>query len=177
MAPPRCEYCGKAFITQQAVNHHILASRSCSRDFWRNDFIKNNNSSPLPKQLKKGSLTDTEGELEGNLDIFDSVADDFVMPSRPRRASVEEDEGEDGSENTYPTYNQLLHWIVPWQNRWRTQENKNTIRSLVKKPKRGGKNSMVPVCLGINQVVAENVGQSSTDEFLKLAIVRQVYNF
>ena len=36
---------------------------------------------------------------------------------------------------------------------------------------------MVLVCLGINQVVAENVGQSSTDEFLKLAIVRQVYNF
>ena len=174
MAPPRCEYCGKAFETRRAVNHHISASRSCSRD-WRNDFIKNDNPSPSPKRLKKGSLTDMEGELEGNLDVFEGVADDFDMPSPPRRASVEEDEGEGGRGNTYPTsITDRFIESYPGKAGEGLRRTKTQFEVWLKNQREEEKIPWFLFAWALTKWLLKNVGQTSTDEFLKLAIVRQV---
>src|ERR1700728_1452025 len=94
MAPDRCQYCGKAFQTLRAVNHHISLSKSCYNQ-WRKDLIRKEN--PSPKRQKKNPSTELEEHWE---DIYTGIADEFVMPPSPRRASVEE---EDNGGNTYRT--------------------------------------------------------------------------
>jgi hypothetical protein len=106
MAPLRCQYCGKVFQTLRAVSHHISLSKSCSIE-WRNDiFRKDDHSASLsPKKLKRASSTELKGDLDEYLNCFEDDmgnGDDFAMPSPPRGASADEDNGEGAGGHTNP---------------------------------------------------------------------------
>ena len=107
MLPTRCHYCGKPFPTLRAVNHHISASKTCSRDRL-NDLIRSDelSASPSPKRQKRDSVYEMEGELEEDLAAFEKDlghGDDFVIPSPPREASEEVREAPGGGGIfTYP---------------------------------------------------------------------------
>ena len=106
MAPTRCLYCGKRFPTPRAVNHHISASKSCSKKRLNHLIRKDEASaSPSPKRQKMESVYEFEGGLDGNLDVIENemrIGDDFVIVSAPRMASVEPRDEGGSSENTYP---------------------------------------------------------------------------
>ena len=59
-----------------------------------NELIRNDDlsASPSPKRLKKESISEFEGGLDGNLAVFENdlgIGDNFVFPSPPREVSVE----------------------------------------------------------------------------------------
>jgi hypothetical protein len=172
MAPARCQYCRKFFPTPRAVNHHISASKSCSRD-WRNDLFRPDNPSPSPspKHWKKESTAEVEGEEEENLALDHDlgIGDDFVMPLHLRGIQWMKKKMAEVELHTQQVYTSITLN--------RTQEtpgkdsgNQKHNSRLVGKPKRGGKKSMRPVRkrrgMGPNHVVTKNVSQMSTDQFL-----------
>ena len=123
-----------------------------------------------------------EGELERNLDVFEGVADDFDMPSPPRRASVEEDEGEGGRGNTYPTsITDRFIESYPGKAGEGLRRTKTQFEVWLKNQREEEKIPWFPFASeqewALTKWLLKNVGQTSTDEFLKLEIVRQVCDF
>jgi hypothetical protein len=121
---------------------------------------------------------DMEGELEGNLVSFDGIADDFIMPSPPRRASVEEDEGEGG--NTYPTSKgERFIESYPGEAGNGLRKSKTQFDVWFENQREEEKIPWDPFASekewALSKWLLKNVGQKSTDEFLKLHIVREVY--
>ena len=163
MAPHRCQYCGKGFKTPRAVNHHISASKSCSRD-WRNDLYRKEDPtpSPLPKRLKKDSLT----EFDGELDQPNGLGDDFVMPSPTRGVSVEDEEHEDGGRNTNlkgeSEQNERFIESFPGEAGKGLRKSKTQFEVWLENQKKRGKNSMVPVRertgMGFSQMATKERG-------------------
>ena len=79
--------------TDQAIVSASSASKLCSRERL-NELIINDDlsASPSPKRLKKESISEFEGGLDGNLAVFENdlgIGDNFVFPSPPREVSVE----------------------------------------------------------------------------------------
>jgi hypothetical protein len=180
MAPPRCLYCGKPFKTPRAVNHHVSASKSCSIE-WRNDLSRKEEASlsPSPKRLKRESLTDLPGELDGNLHPFEdpfALGDDFVMPSPPRGASVEEDEGGGGGGSTDPTRDrERFIESYPGEAGKGLRKSKTQFDVWLQNQQDEEKIQWFPFASeqewDLTKWLLKNVGQKSTDEFLKLPIV------
>lgn len=170
MAPDRCQYCGKAFQTLRAVNHHISLSKSCYNQ-WRKDLIRKEN--PSPKRQKKNPSTELEEHWE---DIYTGIADEFVMPPSPRRASVEE---EDNGGNTYRT-SQGERFIESYAGDAGKglRKSKTRFEDWFENQSGEEKNPWDPFASeqewALTMWLMKNVGQKSTAEFLKLPIVSKL---
>ena len=72
----RCQFCSKPFAIQRALNHHILASKTCYKE-WRKGLVRNEQPS-LKRPCRNSPSMD---------DIFDGFdtqdVDDFVPPPPP----------------------------------------------------------------------------------------------
>jgi hypothetical protein len=172
MAPHRCQYCGKAFQTRRAANHHTSLAKSCYNE-WRKDLVRNKD--PSPKRQKKNSSTEMPvGEQWEDA----GIADDFVLPSPPRRASVEE-EVEDEAGNTYPT-SKAERFIEAYPGDAGKGLRKSKTRFEVWLENQRGEEKIAwdPFASeqewALTMWVMKNVGQKSTDEFLKLQIVSKL---
>jgi hypothetical protein len=177
MAPPRCQYCGKAFKTPRAVNHHISASKARSTE-WRNDLYKkeDHTATPSPKRLKKESLTEDDvHEFEPD------ILGDFVMNSQSRRASeeVEEVHNNEGGKNY--TASEIPRFIesYPGDAGEGIRKSKTQYEEWLESQREDGKNRWDPFASEQEWALARwlilNVGQKATDEFLKLSIVSKIY--
>ena len=182
MAPPRCQYCGKPFQTPRAVNHHISASKSCLRERL-NDLIRNDNlsASPSPKRLKRNSVSDLGGELDGNLEAFENnvdIGDDFVIPSTPRAASVENIDRGDAGGNTYPKTERFVE-SYPGEAGNGLRKSKTQFDIWLENQREEKKIPWHPFASEQEWALAKwllnNVGQKSTDEFLSLPIISDVF--
>jgi hypothetical protein len=182
MPPLRCQYCGKPFQTSRAVNHHISLSKSCSIEH-RNDLFRNDDPSPSPspKKLKKKSSTELKGELDGYLNAFEDEmgnGDDFVMPSPPRGASANDDEGEGVGGNTNPgsDYVRFIESYAGDAGKG-LRKSQTEFDVWLENQSKEEKIAWFPFASeqewDLSKWLIKNVGQKSTDEFLKLAIVRE----
>ena len=187
MARPRCQFCGKAFETRRAVNHHISLSKQCHKE-WMKEVLRKEPPTPSPKRRKvvPDGLFDpdeddeVEGEQpEGSLDNEPNIMDDFVLPSPPRKPTVEEveDEGE-----TYPTMKtDRFVESYPGHAGEGLRKSKTRYEIWFENQKREGKNSWDPFASedewALTMWLLKNVGQKSTDQFLKLPIVRYMLFF
>ena len=178
MARLRCEFCGKAFETRRAVNHHISLSKPCHKE-WMKVVLRKEEPLPSPKRQKvvPDSLSDLEDELEGEQGSLVNElepADDFVFPSPPRKPTVEEveDEGE-----THPaTKTDRFVESFPGPAGQGLRKSKIRYEVWFENQQREGKNSWDPFASeeewALTMWLLKNVGQKSTDQFLKLPIVR-----
>ena len=98
------------------VNHHISASKSCSRERL-NDFIRKDNpsTSPSPKRQRINKISVYDGGSQGDLADLEyniGIGDDFEIPSPPREASVEgidmEGHGGGAGGDTYQTNERFI---------------------------------------------------------------------
>ena len=184
MTRPRCQFCGKPFETLRAVNHHISLSKPCHKK-WMKEVLRKEEPSPSPKRQKlvPDSLVHDDDEMEGEHESLDNGADpgdDFVLPSPPsppRKATVEdvEDEGE-----TYPrTKSDRFVESYPGPAGEGLRKSKTRYEAWFENQEREGKNSWDPFASeeewALTMWLLKNVGQKSTDQFLKLPIVRFVF--
>ena len=178
MAPSRCQYCGKRFPTPRAVNHHISASKSCSRERL-NELIRNDNlsASPSPKQLKKESISEFEGGLDGNLAVFEndlSIGDNFVFPSPPREVSADDIDTRQAGGNTYLMNERFIESYRGEAGNG-LRQSKTQYEVWLQDQREGEKIPWYPFASEREWALAKwllkNAGQKSTDEFLKLPIV------
>lgn len=181
MPPTRCLYCGKPFPTPRAVNHHISASKSCSRERL-NDLIRKDNAlaSPSPKRQKKESVYEFEGGSDGNLEAIENdlgVGDDFVMTSAPRLASVEPREVGSSDEDTYPKNERFIESFRGEAGNG-LRKAKTHYESWLENQRKEGKIPWYPFAREREWALAKwllnNIGHKSTDEFLKLPIVSDI---
>jgi len=126
-------------------------------------------------------MTELEGGEEGNLASFEEdmdIGDEFVMPS-PRRASVEEDEGGGGSGNTYPT-RKVDRFIesYPGEAGKALRQSKTQFKVWLENQRDEEKIPWDPFASeqewALGMWLLKNVSLTSTDEFLKLPIIREV---
>ena len=149
------------------------------------EVLKEADPSPSPKQQKvvPDSLIDHNDEVEGGQGSLDNerpdLMDDFVLPSPPRKPTVEEveDEGE-----TYPTMKtDRFVESYPGHAGQGLRKSKTRYEVWFENQKRDGKNSWDPFASedewALTMWLLKNVGQKSTDQFLKLPIVRCVFFF
>jgi hypothetical protein len=171
MAPHRCQYCGKAFNSLRAVNHHTLASKVCYKE-WRKDLLRKEN--PSPQRPRRNSSTKLE-------DIVTGIADDFVMPPQvpPKRASVEDDEDYDGG-NTYRMSKgeRFIEYYLGDAGKG-LRKSKTRFEVWLENQREEEKNLWDPFASeqewALTMWLLKNVGQTSTDEFLKLPIVSKLW--
>ena len=170
MAPNRCQYYGKAFKTLRVVNHQISLSESCYNE-WRKYLSRTEN--PSPKRQKKDSLTELEEEHWEDIDT--GIADEFVLPLTPRRASVEE-EVNDEERNTYLT-SQEERFIESYAGDAGKglRKSKTRFEDWLENQRGEEKNPWDPFASkqewALTKWLVKNVGQKSTEKFLKLSIV------
>ena len=178
MPSTRCHYCGKRFPTPRAVNHHISASKTCSRERL-NDLIRSDNlsASPSPKRLKRESVDKSGGELDKDLAAFAKdldYGDDFVMPSPPREDSEEVREGAGGGIYTYPKDERFIESFAGEAGNG-TRKSKTLYEIWLENQRGEEKIPWEPFASEQEWALAKwlmrNVGQKSADEFLKLPIV------
>ena len=181
MAPTRCLYCGKRFPTPRAVNHHISASKSCSKKRL-NHLIRKDEAlaSPSPKRQKMESVYEFEGGSDGNLDVIENemrIGDDFVIVSAPRMASVEPRDEGGSSENTYPRNERFIE-SFQGEAGIGLRKSKTLYETWFENQKKEGKIPWFPFASEQEWTLAKwllnNVGHKSTDEFLKLPIVSDI---
>ena len=176
MAQHRCQYCGKPFASQRALNHHISASKSCYKE-WRKDLIRKEQPSPSPKRPNRNSSVGYEEELDG-VDLETNIVDDFILPSAPRRESIEEEDN--GGCNTHPIP-EINRYIEPYPgDAGQGLRKANTqFEELLAFQKAEGKKPWEPFASeeewALSKWLLKNVGQKSTEEFLKLPIVSHNY--
>ena len=120
--------------------------------------------------------------MDGNLDRFEDeigIGDQFVMPSPPREASVQNDEVGGGGGNTNPVSERehffelytgeagkgLRKTKTQYEDWFETQRNEEKIPWFPFASEQEWE---------LTKWLIKNVGQKSTDEFLKLPIVRDV---
>jgi hypothetical protein len=157
------------------VNHHISLSKPCYNE-WRKDLLRKEN--PSPKRPKKNLTTKLEEFEEHWNGIETAIADDFVIPLSPRRASVEEEHEDEGG-NTYPTA-QGERFIESYAGDAGKGLRKTKTRFEVWLENQRGeeKNPWDPFASeqewALTMWLMNNVGQKSTDEFLKLPIVSKL---
>lgn len=118
-------------------------------------------------------------ELEEHWEEMDTdIADDFVMPLSPRRASAEEEDSDEGR-NTYPT-SQVERFIESYAGDAGKglRKSKTRFEHWFENQRGEGKNSWHPFASekewALTMWLMRNVGQKSMDEFLKLAIVSKL---
>jgi hypothetical protein len=182
MAPHRCNYCGKPFQTPRAVNHHISASKSCTRGRLNDLMEKDETSaSPSPKRQKKDSVSEYGGGMDGNLAGFGNdlgIADDFVFPSPPREASADDIDGGGVGGETYPINERFIESYHGEAGNG-LRQSKTTFEIWLKNQREEEKIRWYPFASEQEWALAkwllQNVGQKSTDEFLKLPIVSQIF--
>jgi hypothetical protein len=128
---------------------------------------------PSPKRQKKNPSTELEEHWE---DIYTGIADDFVMPPSPRRASVEE---EDNGGNTYRT-SQGERFIESYAGDAGKglRKSKTRFEDWFENQSGEEKNPWDPFASeqewALTMWLMKNVGQKSTAEFLKLPIVSKL---
>ena len=178
MPSTRCHYCGKQFPTPRAVNHHILALKTCSRERL-NDLIRSDSlsASPSPKRLKRESVDESGGELEQDLAAFVKdleYGDDFVMPSPPRDDLEEVREGAGGGIYTYPK-DECFIKSYAGEARNGLRKSKTLYEIWFENQRGEEKIAWEPFASEQEWALARwlmrNIGQKSADEFPKLPIV------
>ena len=144
--------------------------------------MDNLSASPSPKRLKKNPISDYEVDLDGNLAGSDNglvSGDDFVFPSPPREVSVDDpDIGEAGG-NTYPKNERFIESYHPGEAGNGLRQAKTQYEVWLKNQREGEKIPWSPFASEQEWALAkwllENVGQKSTDEFLKLPFVSPTF--
>jgi hypothetical protein len=125
-------------------------------------------------------LTELQGGLDGNLDRFDDeigIGDHFVMPSPPREASVQYDEVEGGGGNTNPASgSERFFESYTGEASKGLRKTKTQYEDWFENQRNEEKIPWFPFASEqeweLTKWLIKNVGQKSTDEFLKLPIVR-----
>jgi hypothetical protein len=173
-ATHRCQFCGRSFETPRALNHHISASKTCYKE-WRKELVRIEHPSPKrPRQNSPTRLEDSDSLEEFNTEIVD----DFVPPSPPRRATVDKDNDEEG--NTYLTSTERNRFVeaYPGDAGQGIRKSKTRFEEWLEIQEGEGKKPWDPFASKEEWALAgwmiKNVGQKSTDEFLKLKIVCEV---
>ena len=142
--------------------------------------IRNEHPSPPPKRPNRNSPTSRELEEWVGVDIDTSIVDDFDMPSLvpTTRTSIEEDELERG--NAYPT-TRMDRFIesYPGDAGQGMRKSKTCFEEWLAIQEAEGKKPWEPFASeqewDLTRWLIKNVGQKSTDEFLKLPIVSEIY--
>jgi len=159
------------------MNHHISASKDCYEE-WRKELVRN--EQPSPKQRKENSSRRLmEGTDEGEVNT--DIVDDFVMDFPPvERDAVEEDRHEGG--NTYLTTN-VDRFIesYPGDAGQAIEKSKTRFQEWFENQRNDQKIQWDPFASeeewALCMWLIKNVGQKSTDEFLKLPIVSEISPF
>jgi hypothetical protein len=179
--PHRCPFCEKPFETPRALNHHISALKSCYKE-WRKNLVRLEHLSP--KRPRRNSPITLEGGPESlDLEAVDTrIVDDFdfVPPSPPRRATVEDNDNE--QRNTYlreTSTTQMDRFVEPYPGDagQGLRKSKTRFEKWLEIQEAEGKKPWDPFASkeewALTGWLIKNVGQKSTDEYLKLQIVSE----
>ena len=168
----RCQFCSKPFAIQRALNHHISASKTCYKE-WRKGLVRNEQPS-LKRPCRNSPSMD---------DIFDGFdtqdVDDFVPPPPPgtpphltgRRVTVDN--------AAYPTTN-MDRFVEPYPGDagQGIRKSKTRFEKWLEIQDIEGTDPWQPFASkeewALTRWLMNNVGQKSTDEYLKLPIVHEV---
>jgi hypothetical protein len=175
----RCQFCQKAFTTQRAVNQHISASKNCLKDWHKNIIKKNDN--PSPKRRRINSPEPSLLDDIPNVDLTD--ADTFIPHPEPRQqtpshqaaqATVEDPDDEDADDLATKSYKRYVE-PFPGPAGEALRQEKTHFEVLQRKQQLDQKNPWEPFASreewGLVGWLMKNVGQKSTDEYLRLPIV------
>jgi hypothetical protein len=179
--PPKllkcCHFCQKAFTTQRAVNQHISASENCRKEWHKNIVRKNDNPSPKCRRINSPEPSFPDDDLP-NANLTD--ADNFIPPPEPcqqtptcqaAQAVLEDADDSDLATKSHKRYVEPF----PGPAGEALRQEKTNFEVLLQKQELEGKNPWEPFASkaewGLVEWLMKNVGQKSTDEYLRLPIV------
>jgi hypothetical protein len=165
----RCQFCNKRFVTQKAVNQHISASKICHNE-WRRNLVRD--QSPSPKRSRKNSPND---DLEFNY-LLEEINPPPSPPNLKGRQATVEDEDAEVLLSAIQTNNMnrfIEAYLGPAGEA--LQKGKTRFETWLEKQETERRNPWEPFASKEEWELAgwlmKNVGQKSTDEYLKLQIV------
>ena len=180
MPTVRCPHCNTSKPTQKAINQHIQLTPACKKAYGEQLTAIRGSPSPRPScKRKERSPSPPAHVLEGSDDTGMQAADDFVPPVDPvpvqpqsKRARMEEVEDEDSAPR--PRY---TRFVRPYPRPVATpiRRGKTKFETLLEQQTADGMQPWEPFVSKEEWQLATwlmaNVGQTSTDEYLKLPIV------
>lgn len=180
MPTVRCPHCNTSKPTQKAINQHIQLTPACKKAY--DDQLTAICGSPSPRPSRKHqerSPSPPAPILDDGDDTGMQAADDFVPPVNPvpvqpqsKRARVEEVEDEDCVPRPHYT-----RFVRPYPRPVGTpiRKEKTKFETLLEQQAADGKQPWEPFASKDEWQLATwlmaNVGQTATDEYLKLPIV------
>lgn len=164
----RCQFCRKTFPTQRAVNQHISASTICLEEWHKIIVRKNDNPSPKRRRINSpepsllDDLPNPDPTLARNLEDADNSA------------NVEDSYAGDGIDDDLET---PKRYVDPFpelagdalrreRTRFEILEGEQHLKAKTPWEPFANKTEW-----GLVEWLMKNVGQKSTDEYLKLPIV------
>lgn len=180
MPTVRCPHCNTSKPTQKAINQHIQLTPACKKAYDEQlTAIRGSPSPQSSRKRKERSPSPPAHILDDGDDTGMHAADDFVPPVDPvpvqpqsKRARVEEVEDEDCAPR--PRY---TRFVKPYPRPVATpiRKAKTKFETLLDEQTADGKQPWEPFASKDEWQLATwlmaNVGQKSTDEYLKLPIV------
>jgi hypothetical protein len=157
--PKRCQFCQKAFATQRAINQHISASKICLKGWHKNIVKKNDNP------LKRRRTDSPEPSLDND--------DNFDPSPEPRQGTPSQHVNADDDDEAGD--NQRFIEPFPGVAGEALRQEKTRFEILEQTHQLEGGNPWAPFAnkaeWGLVEWLMKNVGQKSTDEYLRLPIV------
>jgi hypothetical protein len=160
----RCPYCRKTFSTQRSVNQHISASTTCLKE-WHKDIVRKDDNtpkcrptnSPEPKPHDDFPCPDLTHE-------FDDAANQTNL------------EDEDDTHEDHLATPKRYFEPFPGRAGDALRQEKTRFETLEEEQRLEGKLPWEPFASreewGLAEWLMKNVGQTSTDQYLQLPIVR-----
>ena len=180
MPTVRCPHCNTSKPTQKAINQHVQLTPACKKAYNEQlTAIRGSPSPRLSRKRKERSPSPPADILDDGDDTGMQVADDFTPPvdpvpvqSQSKRTRIEEVEDEDNAPR--PRY---TRFVKPYPRPVATpiRKGKTKFETLLERQTADGKQPWEPFASKDEWQLATwlmaNVGQTSTDEYLKLPIV------
>ncbi|KAG6806291.1 hypothetical protein H0H92_011916, partial [Tricholoma furcatifolium] len=179
MAIAQCPYCCLIKPTLHAMNMHIFRSKACYQK-WQDALVvqwEGPHSNPQNETRRPSPLCEADDELD--MEVED-VHQPSVEPEgqSSQRAYVEEVEDEGEPTDPHP-YERYIHEYPRPAGQW-SKHAKTVFERLVESQEKEGKECWAPFAGEEEWELAtwlmKHVGQKSTDEYLKLPIVRNAGN-
>jgi hypothetical protein len=167
----RCQFCRKPFATQRSVNQHISASKICLKE-WQKDIDRiNDNTSPKRRRINSPEPNLNPPDLNPPVDLPDpDPAQNFDDANN--QANVDEVDDSDDVDLAPPK-----RYVEPFPGPAgdALRREKTGFETLEGVQRLEGKPPWEPFASRAEWELAEwlmkNVGQRSTNEYLKLPIV------
>lgn len=169
----RCQFCWKAFTTHRGINQHISASPICKKE-WNKIIVNKNDDNRHPKRMHTNSPEPIFLDDHPN-PILTDILDD---PDNGAGVNVEE---ANNSTDLDPETPMRYVETFPGPAGDTLRQEKTPFEVLEGVQREEGKAPWDPFASRAEWELAEwligNVGQTSTDKYLQLPIVSEIFGF